>query len=248
MPGGVCGFAVAADQRRAGRRREQMAADPALERTLLGHVDQAGVALVEHDRERPALEPLPAEPIVVRPRPRSRVVHRPGRRRTNTVFVSIMTRSAEHTRYVFEPTVTRSKFLKCTPRSALLTALITIVAAMAVTSSASPASSATVSTTVTIRWPSTVGGETAHVFPLRIPIGETISAVRAYFPGGAIAESGGKAYIVDCAHRGPSLAVLSTVSLDGVAWFTIILETGQCTNGPTDRGKRLTIKIEAHER
>ena len=173
----------------------------------------------------------------------------PGRgRRTNTVFVSIMTRSAEHTRYVFEPTVTRSKFLKCTPRSALLTALITIVAAMAVTSSASPASSATVSMTVTIRWPSTVGGETAHVFPLRIPIGETISAVRAYFPDGAIAESGGKAYIVDCAHRGPSLAVLSTVSLDGLAWFTIILETGRCTNGPTDRGKRVTIKIEAHER
>src|SRR5207244_12579692 len=40
-------------------------------------VEHAGVALVEHDRERPALEPLLAKPRVVRPRPRGRVVHRP---------------------------------------------------------------------------------------------------------------------------------------------------------------------------
>ena len=40
-------------------------------------VEHAAVALVEHDRERPALEALPAKPRVVCPRPRGRVVHEP---------------------------------------------------------------------------------------------------------------------------------------------------------------------------
>src|SRR5438046_2511934 len=44
--------------------------------TLL-RVEHPPVALVEHDRERPALEPLPAKPAVVRPRPRGRLVHQP---------------------------------------------------------------------------------------------------------------------------------------------------------------------------
>src|SRR5262249_30761060 len=37
-------------------------------------VEHSAVALVEDDRERPTLEPLPAKPRIVRPRPRSRVV------------------------------------------------------------------------------------------------------------------------------------------------------------------------------
>src|SRR5262249_42997971 len=40
-------------------------------------VEHAAVTLVEHDRERPALEPLPAKPCVVCPRPGGRVVHPP---------------------------------------------------------------------------------------------------------------------------------------------------------------------------
>src|SRR5205085_98753 len=35
------------------------------------------IALVEHDREWLALEPLPAKPAIVRPRPRGRLVHHP---------------------------------------------------------------------------------------------------------------------------------------------------------------------------
>ena len=52
--------------------------DRFVERVSSGlRVEHPAVALVEHDRERPALEPLPAKPRVVRPRPGGRVVHRP---------------------------------------------------------------------------------------------------------------------------------------------------------------------------
>jgi gas vesicle structural protein len=52
--------------------------DCLVERVSSGlRVEHPAVTLIEHDRERPALEPLPTKPPVVRPRPRGRVVHRP---------------------------------------------------------------------------------------------------------------------------------------------------------------------------
>jgi hypothetical protein len=40
-------------------------------------IEHAAVALIEHDRQRPALEPLPPKPRVMRPRLGSRVIHQP---------------------------------------------------------------------------------------------------------------------------------------------------------------------------
>jgi hypothetical protein len=52
--------------------------DRLVERVSSGlRVEHPAVALVEDDRERCALEPLPAKPPVVRPRPGGRVVDRP---------------------------------------------------------------------------------------------------------------------------------------------------------------------------
>ena len=60
------------------RRRCGELSDRLVERVPPGlRVDHAAVALVEHDREWPALEPLLAKPGIVGPRPRGRVIHRP---------------------------------------------------------------------------------------------------------------------------------------------------------------------------
>jgi hypothetical protein len=57
------------------RRRDGELADRLVERVASAiRVEHPAVALVEHDRQRPAVEPLPAKPRIVRPRPRSRVV------------------------------------------------------------------------------------------------------------------------------------------------------------------------------
>src|SRR5207244_4704352 len=59
------------------RRRAGELADCPVERVSSGlRAEHPAVALVEHDRERPALEPLSAKPRVVCPRPRGRVIHR----------------------------------------------------------------------------------------------------------------------------------------------------------------------------
>jgi hypothetical protein len=60
------------------RRRRGELGDRLVERvpSALG-VEHPAVALVEHERERPALEPLPAKPRVVSPRPRGPAIHGP---------------------------------------------------------------------------------------------------------------------------------------------------------------------------
>jgi len=60
------------------RRRAGELGDCPIERVSSGlRVEHAAVALVEHDRERPALEALSAKPGVMRSCPRGRVVHHP---------------------------------------------------------------------------------------------------------------------------------------------------------------------------
>jgi hypothetical protein len=96
--------------------------------------------------------------------------------------------------------------------------------------------------TITARWPSRPFAQIGYLRPLDVGSAH-VRSVTAVFPDGTRLESGHPDTIVACAHTGASYASLGWVRQGTGLWVILVLETGQCSPGPSVAGKRVTVRL-----
>jgi hypothetical protein len=127
-------------------------------------------------------------------------------------------------------------------------ALIALAPAVAVPTAAAPPHASApqaarqVTRTFTLHWPRHVADQEAYVEPVEIPTGK-VEKVLVAVAGKREVGKEPHDYVVACAHRGPSLASKGWLVQGGLVWVTIVLQTGQCTPGPTVAGKAVDVRV-----
>ncbi|HVV57773.1 MAG TPA: hypothetical protein VHC45_05375 [Gaiellaceae bacterium] len=125
---------------------------------------------------------------------------------------------------------------------------VCVLAAGVATAAAAPATRAqTFSRTITVKWPERTLEQTGYLRPLDVD-SSRVASVTAAFPDGTRIESGRPGVAVACKHSGASYASLGWVVQGSGLWVTIVLQTGQCSPGPSVAGRPVTIRLVVRTR
>lgn len=98
------------------------------------------------------------------------------------------------------------------------------------------------SRTITVRWPDRAFRQTGYLRPVDVGSAH-VRSVTAVFPNGTRVVRGRPDTVVACAHSGASYASLGWVTQAKSLWVTVVLQTGQCSPGPSVAGRPVTIRL-----
>jgi hypothetical protein len=125
-------------------------------------------------------------------------------------------------------------------RLALLLGLLAFLSAGAAGANES-AATRTVVRTFVLRWPAKPGQAASFVRRVPEPSGH-VKRVRVFVNGNEVGPEPSD-YIVACAHRAPSFASKAWLGEGSWIYVLIVLETGDCVDGPTVAGRPVAARV-----